>query len=84
VPADAYPGLEKEVSAITYDTHLIADCDFDGDVVKAVLSAVADNIDTMASINKTMGQLTPEMMATDIGVPMHPAAEEFYRERGAM
>jgi hypothetical protein len=84
VPASAYPGLERDVNAITYDTHLIADCDFDGEIVKAVLAAVADNIDTMASINKTMAQLTPEMMATDIGVPMHPAAEEFYRERGAM
>ncbi|MSU89119.1 TAXI family TRAP transporter solute-binding subunit [Rhodobacteraceae bacterium 2CG4] len=82
VPAGAYPGVDEEVNAVTYDTHMIADCDFDGAIVKQVLSAVLDNLDSMAAINKSMSNLTAEEMATDIGVPMHPAAKEFYEERG--
>lgn len=84
VKAGSYPGVDEDVTAITYDTHLVAACDFDGDIVKAVLAAIADNTDTMATINKSMATLTPKEMATDIGVPLHPAAEEFYRERGAL
>ncbi|WP_142846411.1 TAXI family TRAP transporter solute-binding subunit [Telmatospirillum sp. J64-1] len=82
-PAGSYPGVDKDAPAITYDTHLIAACDFSPRIVKAVLSAILDNLDTMATITNTMADLTAAEMATDIGVPMHPAAEEFYRERGA-
>lgn len=84
VKAGSYPGIEKDATAITYDTHLVAACDYNPEIVKAVLAAIADNTDTMASINKAMGDLTPKEMAADIGVPLHPAAEEFYRERGAL
>jgi len=82
VPAGAYQGFDEPVRAISYDTHMIAACDYDGEMVKAVLAAVADNNDTFASITKSMEGLTLEMMATEIGVPFHPAAKEFYAERG--
>lgn len=82
VPQASYPGLDKDYHAITYDTHMVAPCDSDGTIVKAVLTAVADNVDSFASVNKSMEGLTVEEMATDIGVPMHPAAKEFYAERG--
>jgi len=47
-----------------------------------VLAAIADNNDSFAAISKSMANLTVEEMATDIGVPFHPAAKEFYAERG--
>lgn len=84
VEAGSYPGVDEDVPAITYDTHLVADCDFSPEIVKAVLTAIADNTDAFGSVNSAMANLTPEQMATDIGVPLHPAAEEFYRERGAL
>lgn len=82
VPAESYPGLDKTVHAISYDTHMVAPCDSDGELVKAVLGAIADNTDSFASVTKSMADLTVEEMATDIGVPFHPAAKEFYTERG--
>lgn len=82
VPAGSYPGFDETVHAISYDTHMVAPCDSDGELVKAVLGAIADNIDSFASVTKSMADLTVEEMATDIGVPFHPAAKEFYAERG--
>lgn len=82
VKAGVYPGFDEVVHAISYDTHMVAPCDYNGDTVKAVLSAIADNPDSFAAISKTMANLTVEEMATDIGVPFHPAAKEFYAERG--
>jgi uncharacterized protein len=82
VKAGAYPGFDETVHAISYDTHMVAPCDYDGKIVKAVLAAIADNNASFASISKSMANLTVEEMATDIGVPFHPAAKEFYAERG--
>jgi|TARA_R110002072_G_scaffold159872_6_gene310935 hypothetical protein len=82
VKAGAYPGFDETVYAISYDTHMVAPCDYDGNVVKAVLSAIADNNESFAAVTKSMANLTVEEMATDIGVPFHPAAKEFYAERG--
>lgn len=82
VTAGSYPGFDETVHAISYDTHMVAACDYDGDTVKAVLAAVADNTESFAAVTKSMASLTVEKMATDIGVPFHPAAKEFYAERG--
>jgi hypothetical protein len=82
VKAGVYPGFDEAVHQISYDTHLVAPCDYNGDVVKAVLSAIADNNQSFAAVTKSMEGLTVEEMATDIGVPFHPAAKEFYTERG--
>lgn len=82
VKAGAYPGFDETVHAISYDTHMVAPCDYNGDIVKSVLSAIADNNESFAAISKSMANLTVEEMATDIGVPFHPAAKEFYAERG--
>lgn len=82
ITADSYPGLSKDAEAITYGTHLIAACDYNGEIVTQMLTAVADNLDSLSSVNKSMATLTLEDMSADIGVPLHPAAAAFYKERG--
>lgn len=82
IPADSYPNLSGEADAITYGTHMIAACDYNGDVVTTILTAVADNLQSLSSVNKSMASLTMEDMSADIGVPLHPAAAAFYKERG--
>lgn len=81
IVAGSYPGVTEDAAAITYGTHMIAACDYDGDTVKMMLTAVADNLDSLSSVNKSMATLTLEDMSADIGVPMHPAAVEFYASR---
>ncbi|HIP77312.1 MAG TPA: TAXI family TRAP transporter solute-binding subunit [Kiloniellaceae bacterium] len=82
IPVDSYPNLSQEADAITYGTHMIAACDYSGDVVKTILTAIADNLDSLSAVNKSMATLTLEDMSADIGVPLHPAATAFYKERG--
>ena len=82
IPVDSYPNLSRDADAITYGTHMIAACDYSGDVVKTILTAIADNLESLSAVNKSMATLTLEDMSADIGVPLHPAAAAFYRERG--
>jgi TRAP-type uncharacterized transport system substrate-binding protein len=47
-------------------------------MVKAILA----NKDGLAAVYKDLSQLSPQIMAQDIGVPMHPGAAKFYAENG--
>jgi uncharacterized protein len=49
-----------------------------------MVKIMAENIDTMASVSKSMANLTPQVMATEMGVPLHPGAAKYYKEVGAM
>jgi TRAP transporter TAXI family solute receptor len=80
VKAGTYPKQDKDVKVIGYATHIVASCKLGEDRVYAMTKAMATNTRDMAAINKAMGELTPAVMAEDIGVPMHPGAAKFYKE----
>ena len=80
VKAGTYPKQDKDVKVIGYATHIVASCKLGDDRVYAMTKAMAANTKDMAAINKAMAELAPAAMAEDIGVPMHPGAEKFYKE----
>jgi TRAP-type uncharacterized transport system substrate-binding protein len=47
-----------------------------------MLRAIASNMRDLSAVNKAMENVTPAMMAEDIGVRFHPGAVRFYREAG--
>lgn len=82
IPADSYPNLSRDAVAITYGTHMVAACNYSDAVVTTILTAIADNLQKLSAVNKSMATLTLEEMSADIGVPLHPAAAAFYKGRG--
>lgn len=82
IAAGTYPGQAEDVPTIGYATHLIARCDLDGAVVTGILDAVQASIPALAATAREIRKATPESMSRDIGVPMHPGAERWYRARG--
>ena len=38
----------------------------------------------MTAVNAAMKGLTPKQMAEDIGVPLHPGAQKYFKEIGAL
>jgi hypothetical protein len=84
VKAGTYPKQDKDVPQIGYSAHLVVSCDLPDDMVYTMLKTLAANVDSLASINKPMGGLTPKDMAEDIGVPFHKGAVRFYKEAKAM
>ena len=40
------------------------------------------NKDNMTAVYKDMGNMTPQIMAQDIGVTFHPGAAKWYKEQG--
>ncbi|MFL5198747.1 MAG: TAXI family TRAP transporter solute-binding subunit [Microvirga sp.] len=81
VPKGTYPKQDQDVKVIGYATHIVASCELPEDRVYAMVKAMADNVSSMAATNKAMEGLTPQAMAEDIGVPFHPGAAKFYKEK---
>lgn len=84
IPAGSYPKQTRDVQAVGYATHLVARCDLDENVVYQVVKGLMDNKSDLASIAKVMADITPKMMAEDIGVPLHKGAARYYKEQGAL
>lgn len=84
LPADTYTGQQGTPTMITYSTHLVMACDRNPDQVYQMVKLMWDNVDTLRNIVGAMRQTTMRDAAADIGVPMHPGAERYYREVGAL
>lgn len=82
VPAGTYPKQDKPVKVIGYSTHIVASCALPEDTVYKMTKAIADNVTSLAATSKAMAGLTPAKMAEDVGVPFHPGAAKFYKEKG--
>lgn len=82
VPKGTYPKQDGDVKVIGYATHLVASCKLPEDKIYAMTKAIAQNVSTLATVNKGMASLDPKAMAEDIGVPFHPGSAKFYKEAG--
>jgi TRAP transporter TAXI family solute receptor len=84
VPANTYPGQTEPVTTIGYSTHLIVRCDQPEERVFRMVELLHRNLHELASVNRDLARTTPQQMAADIGVPLHPGAARYYRSIGAM
>jgi hypothetical protein len=82
VPAKTYPKQDKDVQVIGYATHIVASCKLPENMVYTMVKTMSENVAAMAAINKAIEGLTVKDMGQDIGVPFHPGAAKFYREKG--
>lgn len=84
IPAGTYNGVEEEVRCLGTMQHLIVSSDLDEGFVYDMTKAIVEHLDDIGDTHAVYAELTPEMMAQDLGIPMHPGAEKYYREIGAM
>ena len=82
VPKGTYPKQGEDVKVIGYATHIVASCKLPAEQVYAMTKAIADNVPALAATSKALAGLTPKLMAEDVGVPFHPGAAKFYKEKG--
>jgi uncharacterized protein len=84
IKSGTYPKQASDVKVIGYATHLVASCKLPEDKVYGMVKALSANVPGMVAIVKSIDGLTPQLMAEDIGVPMHGGAAKYYKEVGAI
>lgn len=82
IPKGTYPKQDHDVKVIGYATHIVVSCKLPEDLVYKMTKILAENTATMATVAKPIADLTPEKMAENIGIPFHPGAAKFYKEKG--
>jgi TRAP transporter TAXI family solute receptor len=83
IPKGTYPKQTQDIPTVEYATHFIARCELDDQFVYDVLDSIYGGIADLASIAKAIKGATPEKMSKDIGVPLHPGAARWYKEKTA-
>ena len=81
IEKDAYPFMDRDIETVTLGAHLVALEKTPPEVVNAILTAITDNADQIASVHPSMKRLDPKQYSGS-GLPYHEAAKAFYLERG--
>lgn len=81
IPANTYPGITKAVMCPTDSGAVIVNSKVPDKIVEAVLSSLADNDKDYRTHHKALTNFKAQGMAKTLKLPLHPAAEKFYKSR---
>ncbi|HJO05187.1 MAG TPA: TAXI family TRAP transporter solute-binding subunit [Acidobacteriota bacterium] len=82
IPAGSYSGQEEIVDTVGLSFAVFTTADVDDRLVYSVVQGIAENRSFFLNVHPGFRDWQPERMADSGGVPFHPGAERYYRERG--
>lgn len=83
IPGGAYKGTDADVTAIGCKTILFTNAEMSDDVVYSMTKAMYDNHENLVLVNQSLAEMTPAY-GSDTGIDLHPGAQRYYQEIGAM
>jgi TRAP transporter TAXI family solute receptor len=84
LPAGSYEGQAKAIAGLGVSNVLVVSGALADETVTRVLATIFDNLTEVQKIHPEARKLSLAAAAARTAVPFHPAAEKFYRARGAM
>lgn len=82
LPGGVYEGVDYPTNQIRTRMHAIVHEDFPEQLAYDIVKVVAENFDRYEELVAAMKMTTVEEMAADVGIPIHPGALKYYKERG--
>lgn len=83
LPKSAYEGMAADTPCLGVANLLIVSPKADDAFVTAALTGIFDNLDTIHKAHTEAAKLSLKGAAVTTAIPFHPAAEAFYKARGA-
>ena len=86
VPADSYPGVEKDTPTVSVMAMLSARADLDQDLVYKIMKAMYsdEGLDRIQEAHAKFRDLSVDQAMDGMSVPLHPGAEKFLKEAGVI
>ena len=85
IPANTYNGMTEAVPAVAVNATFIIDKDVSEEDVYNITKAIFENKDAIANAHAKGLELDVNKACQDLGgVPLHPGAEKYYKEVGAL
>ncbi|OGP54244.1 MAG: hypothetical protein A2162_08905 [Deltaproteobacteria bacterium RBG_13_52_11b] len=82
IPAGTYKGMDKPVNTVSAPSAFYVPAGLSEEAVYKMVKTVVDNKATLIQVYAQMKETGPEKMTPELGVPFHPGALKFYREKG--
>ena len=84
VPANTYKGLEREVTTPAVMAMMVARTELPEDLVYRFTKAIFDDLAQFHAAHAAAKHLTLQTALNGMPIKLHPGAEKFYREKGAL
>ncbi|MDL2313758.1 TAXI family TRAP transporter solute-binding subunit [Desulfovibrio sp. OttesenSCG-928-C14] len=84
IAAGTYPFVKEPCPTINTKVLIMTSAEQPDALISGAVQAILDNIKYLHGVHVNLQNLTPEVIAKDILIPLHPAAEKKYREIGVL
>lgn len=86
MPAGMFRGIDKDMSTVGFPTVFITHKDVDAELVYLVTKTIGENKAALVAAHKGLAKFDPSAAWKPelVGLPLHPGAEKYYREKGWM
>ena len=81
IAGGTYDFAPNDVATVTMGGHLMTIAETPDEVVTDILKAITNKIEMLRSMHPEMKRLTIELMPSAAGLPYHPAAQRFFKEK---
>lgn len=82
IPAGTYEGVDEDVVTATTMAMWVVDEEVDEDLVYNITKAMWENVDVIENAHEKGKAVTLDTALDGMGIPLHPGAEKFYKEKG--
>lgn len=82
LPSGCYPGVDYPVKGIAASVVLVGREDIPEEVAYNIAKSLAENFDNYIKVTKAMALGKCEELGKPMGIPFHPGALKYYKERG--
>lgn len=80
IPKGTFSGVNEEVGTIASSVNIVSNKNVSDDIVYAFTKALVEGLPELQKQFAFFKEMNAEAMARDLGVPMHPGAEKYYKE----
>ena len=82
VPAGTYKGNDAEIPTVSVMAMLSARADLETDIVYKILSAMYSDLPQLKKAHAKFKDIEMEKGLIGMGIPLHPGAEKYFKEKG--
>ena len=80
IPADTYSYQKEDYPTVNTKLILITSAEQPEEMIYDLVKAMYNNLDYLHKVHANLKDLTPEIMAEDVLIELHPGAKKFFRE----
>ncbi|MHB8916390.1 MAG: TAXI family TRAP transporter solute-binding subunit [Desulfocucumaceae bacterium] len=80
--AGTYKGMEEDVPCLGSNAILIIRKDMPEEMAYKIAKALYENLNELKSVHKSLEYITKDTIAKDLGAPLHPGVEKYFKEAG--